>query len=250
VVEIIELANQSRRGFAPIAPVDHEAVATAVIAARITGVAAAAPLDLHVPPLLERLAQDAHSSDLIQRGQRAPLLAHPEVSAKLWNGTLIGGMEESREGPARQLITRGFDDFFDLKSLNETQSVRFGPFTIECRMTLHSIPTTAFRISASGRVFGFSSDTAWDPSLIDWLAPADLIVHEVTSLEHSELHTPLSLSRRSAGATPPQDAADALPRRVRPRAQVNRAPAPGGELHRLTAHRENPASRKMPGFQV
>ncbi len=99
-------------------------------------------------------------------------------------------MGEAREGPDRTVVTRKFDDFFDLKSLSETQPVTFGPFTIECRTTLHSVPTTAFRISASGRVFGFSSDTAWDPSLIDWLAPADLIVHEVTSLAHSELHTP------------------------------------------------------------
>src|SRR4051812_30653167 len=76
------------------------------------------------------------------RNVRAPLLAHPSVTEKLWSGTLVGGMGESREGPDRRLVTRGFDDFFDLKSLSETQPVTFGPFTIECRMTLHSIPTT------------------------------------------------------------------------------------------------------------
>jgi ribonuclease BN (tRNA processing enzyme) len=30
-------------------------------------------------------------------------------------------------------------------------------------------------------VLGYSADTAYDPTLIDWLADADLIIHEVTT---------------------------------------------------------------------
>ena len=52
------------------------------------------------------------------------------------------------------------------------------------------MPTTAFRIPAGGRTLGFSADTAYDPTLIDWLAPADLIVHEATTMAHTGVHTP------------------------------------------------------------
>jgi ribonuclease BN (tRNA processing enzyme) len=44
-------------------------------------------------------------------------------------------------------------------------------------------------ITVSGRVLGYSADTAYDPSLIEWLARADLIVHEAT-LAHTGVHTP------------------------------------------------------------
>ena len=65
-----------------------------------------------------------------------------------------------------------------------------GPFSIECRRTIHGVPTFAFRITARGRTLGFSADTAYDPSLIEWLSGADLIVHEVTTLVHTGVHTP------------------------------------------------------------
>ncbi|HEY8427763.1 MAG TPA: hypothetical protein VIL20_05285, partial [Sandaracinaceae bacterium] len=50
----------------------------------------------------------------------------------------------------------------------------------------HHIPTTAFRIRAGGRTLGYSADTAFDPSLIAWLAEADLVVHET----NYGIHTP------------------------------------------------------------
>ena len=65
-----------------------------------------------------------------------------------------------------------------------------GPFSVECRRTIHSVPTFAFRITAGGRVLGYSADTAYDPTLIDWLARADLIVHEATTMTHTRVHTP------------------------------------------------------------
>jgi ribonuclease BN (tRNA processing enzyme) len=52
------------------------------------------------------------------------------------------------------------------------------------------VPTFAFRITAGRRVLGYSADTAYDPTLIDWLADADLIVHEVTTMTQSGVHTP------------------------------------------------------------
>ena len=81
-------------------------------------------------------------------------------------------------------------DYFELIALNPSHAVKCGPFSVECRRTIHSVPTSAFRIRAGGRVLGYSADTAYDPTLIDWLADADLIVHEVTTMTHSGVHTP------------------------------------------------------------
>ena len=122
--------------------------------------------------------------------RRTPLLAHPDVTAKLWSGTLGGSMAETRETPDGPLVVQRFDDYFELIPLCTERPVTFGPFQVECRITRHLIPTTAFRITAHGRVLGFSADTSFDPDLIDWLSSADLIVHEVTHLPASTVHTP------------------------------------------------------------
>jgi ribonuclease BN (tRNA processing enzyme) len=51
---------------------------------------------------------------------------------------------------------------------------------------MHSLPTTALRIRAGGRSLGYSADTSFDPTLIDWLAQADLVIHET----NHGIHTP------------------------------------------------------------
>jgi ribonuclease BN (tRNA processing enzyme) len=122
--------------------------------------------------------------------RRARVLTHPDVSAKLWSGVLGGGMGEARDTPGGPMVAQRFDDFFELTDLDTERPVRFGPLEVECRFTRHPVPTTALRIKASGRMFAHSADTAFDPDLIDWLAAADLIVHEVTPLPSSHVHTP------------------------------------------------------------
>jgi ribonuclease BN (tRNA processing enzyme) len=121
--------------------------------------------------------------------RRAPLLMHPEASARLWDGLLAGGMGQVRIFPDSKPTNYKLDHFFDLVALDDSAPVSYGPFTIECRLTIHPIPTTAFRIRAGDRTVGFSADTAFDPTLIDWLAPADLIVHEATHDRHTGVHT-------------------------------------------------------------
>jgi ribonuclease BN (tRNA processing enzyme) len=123
-------------------------------------------------------------------GRRARLVMHPEVSARVWDGLLAAGMSEvqmERDGPT---VQKQLDDYFELISLDAPDPVSVGPFAIECRRTIHPIPTTAFRIRAGGRTLAFSADTAFDPALIDWLDDADLVVHEATTLSHSGVHTP------------------------------------------------------------
>jgi ribonuclease BN (tRNA processing enzyme) len=123
-------------------------------------------------------------------GRRARVLAHPEVLAGMWNGLLVSGLGSIRIDPHAPPLIRHRDDYFDVTPLDESRPATLGPFAIECRTTIHPVPTTAFRVSAHGRTLGFSADTAFDPSLIAWLEPCDLIVHEVTTQPASLVHTP------------------------------------------------------------
>lgn len=118
--------------------------------------------------------------------RRARLLVHPAVAADLWTGHLAAGMGRLI-GPGEAAPSpRALDDYFEVVPLCEQRAVEVGPFTIECRRTVHHVPTTALRIRADGRALGYSADTAFDPALIAWLAEADLVVHET----NHGVHTP------------------------------------------------------------
>jgi ribonuclease BN (tRNA processing enzyme) len=163
---------------------------------REASISAGIPLDLDriTGVVLSHLHAD-HCSGLETLGfynrfeldRRAPLLAHPLVSARLWDAHLAAGMETALQKLGQPPAVRRFEDFFELLPLSESQAVTFGPFSILCRQTVHTVPTTAFLVRAGGRCLGYSADTAFDPSLIDWLADADMIVHETSP---GLLHTP------------------------------------------------------------
>jgi len=123
-------------------------------------------------------------------GRRAKILMHPESSTRLWNGLLAAGMELVQLRPEAPPLQTRLGDYFELIDLDSSRPVECGPFSIECRRTVHSVPTFALRVTAGKQVLGFSADTAYDPSLIDWLSGADLIVHEATTLAESSVHTP------------------------------------------------------------
>jgi ribonuclease BN (tRNA processing enzyme) len=123
-------------------------------------------------------------------GRPAKLLMHPEAAARAWDGLLAAGMELVQATSGVSPVKMQLDDYFELIDLNNSQPVECGPFSIECRRTIHAVPTYALRITAGGRVLGLSADSAYDPGLIEWLSAADLIVHEATTMTHSASHTP------------------------------------------------------------
>jgi ribonuclease BN (tRNA processing enzyme) len=130
-------------------------------------------------------------------GRRPKLVAHPEVLARVWEGRLAGGMD-SLSDPAdwsRRPMTLA--DYFEPVALDERRPVEVGGFALSCRPTRHHVFTTALRIRAGGRELGISSDTAHDPALIEWLAAADVFLHETGS---PGVHTPYA----ALAALPPQ----------------------------------------------
>jgi ribonuclease BN (tRNA processing enzyme) len=108
--------------------------------------------------------------------KRVQLASLPEVREVIWNERLKGSMGQLWNGSEFRLL--GFDDYFAFAQLEPASPRTIGPFKIEVRRTKHHIPTCAVHIEAEGRVFGYSSDTAFDPELIDFLEPAHLIIHE------------------------------------------------------------------------
>jgi ribonuclease BN (tRNA processing enzyme) len=111
-------------------------------------------------------------------GRRLPLLARSDIAEVLWTGHLAAGMEWVTTDDGTTPQRRGFDEFFEHTALEEGTAVQVGPFQVECRRAIHSVPTTAFRVRAAGRCLGYSADTAYDPTLLEWLSAADLVVHE------------------------------------------------------------------------
>jgi ribonuclease BN (tRNA processing enzyme) len=94
-----------------------------------------------------------------------------EVADRLW----------PRLAPAMDQDGRaGVGDYLDVCPLPESGQRIIAGVTIEWRRTTHMIPTWAFRFRVKGASFGWSSDTGFDRSLIDWLAECDAFAHETT----------------------------------------------------------------------
>lgn len=119
--------------------------------------------------------------------RRAALYAIEGVLAGLWETRLRGGMDTLLD-PGGAVHTLSLDDYADVTALREGSATVIGDITVEWRPTIHHIPTSALRLRAGGRVFGYSADTAFDPSLIAWLAESDLFLHET----NFGVHTPLA----------------------------------------------------------
>jgi ribonuclease BN (tRNA processing enzyme) len=119
------------------------------------------------------------------QGKRLGLATSPDVRANIWDERLKASMSALWDG--QRFHEKTFDDYFDHTPLSWTEPTQLGPFRIRTRRTIHHVPTTALLVEAAGRTFGYSSDTAFDPELIAFLEPADLIVHETN---HGPAHTP------------------------------------------------------------
>ncbi len=168
----------------PIRKMMREAAASASVSLDVENVHAVLLTHLHADHAsgIEGLAYYT----FFRLRRRARVAAHPDVADQLWSGHLAGSMGQPRLMPGRPVERKSLDDYIELSHLSDESAVQIGPFSIECRKTIHPIPTTAFRIRANGRTLGYSSDTSYDPSLIWWLAEADLVVHET----NVGIHTP------------------------------------------------------------
>jgi len=119
-------------------------------------------------------------------GRRPRLAAHRTVLARIWEGRLAAGMESLSDPTDWTSRPMRLEDYFEVTPLDDGRRIEVGGFEIACRPTRHHVFTTALRIRAGGRELGISSDTDHDPALVEWLARADLFLHETGA----GIHTP------------------------------------------------------------
>ncbi len=112
-------------------------------------------------------------------GERLRIHALPAVAARLWE-RLAPSMDQ---GGSASLA-----DYFDVRRLSTTAPASICGATVLTRETDHGIPSCGFRIRVGEAELGWSGDTRFDPNHIDWLAHADVVVHETTE---SPVHTPI-----------------------------------------------------------
>jgi ribonuclease BN (tRNA processing enzyme) len=132
-------------------------------------------------------------------GKRLRLHATREVREVIWDQRLRAPMETLWDGAQHTKL--GFEDYFDFTASPWDASFEIGPFEITLRQTRHHVPTAAMLVRAGDRVFGYSSDTAFDPDLIRFLAKADVIVHETNlgpahTAYHDLLTVPAEIRQR------------------------------------------------------
>lgn len=119
-------------------------------------------------------------------GGPLPIHTSPEVADKLWHNRLEVSLGQSFNGESYDTLEPA--DYYELAEIHWGEPTRIGPFEITTRRTVHHLPTMAMRISDGEHTLGYSCDTAFDPELIDWLADADLVMHETS---FGPGHTPL-----------------------------------------------------------
>ena len=119
-------------------------------------------------------------------GRKTTIHAIPEVFAGLWDTRLRGGMDTLMHPDGSQSRLE-LSDYAEIEPLAPGVN-RIGPIDLEWRRTIHHIPTSAVRMRVGDRVIGYSADTSFDPTLIDWLAASELFFHET----NHGVHTPLA----------------------------------------------------------
>jgi ribonuclease BN (tRNA processing enzyme) len=112
------------------------------------------------------------------------IVAHDTVLSELWPHHLAAGMGNLQATDPGE--RRSLDAYATTSALCDDRPIRVGPFEIRCRRTIHNVPTYALKISACGATLGYSADTSFDPTLIEWLSDSTLIIHET----NDGIHTP------------------------------------------------------------
>lgn len=140
----------------------------------------------------------------LQRGEKPVVYSIREVLKDLWSGKLRGAMKKLYSGSSKRIGTLSvrellkecervkLEDYFSVVPLEFNQVNRVNTLEVEVRSVKHHIPTFGFRARYGGKTLGYSGDTFYDPSLIDFLKDCDMIIHECDfqkTSPHRGIHT-------------------------------------------------------------
>ncbi|HBS29669.1 MAG TPA: hypothetical protein DEB06_09525 [Phycisphaerales bacterium] len=114
-------------------------------------------------------------SRLQRRNERLPRLhTHPAAAARVWE-RLAPAMDAPLHAGGRPST---LDDYFQSSIITPGRPATIAGLTVQCRYTIHPIPTIGLMISDGRSTLGWSGDTVFEQAHIDWLSGASVIVHE------------------------------------------------------------------------
>lgn len=102
------------------------------------------------------------------------LWTHPAAAARVWE-RLAPAMDAPLTKGGRKSELR---DFFELHIIEPNMTSMVQGIAVDCRYTIHSIPTIGLKLSDGKGILGWSGDTVYDQAHIDWLSDSHVIVHE------------------------------------------------------------------------
>ncbi|MGF1452817.1 MAG: MBL fold metallo-hydrolase [Opitutales bacterium] len=118
--------------------------------------------------------------------RKTTVYAAEDVAETYWRDRFNSSMGRMRH-PDGHWETWQREDFFETWQLHPGVMAMVGPLEVEIRRTQHALPGTAVRITADGRSWAYSNDTAFDRGLVTWLERGALIFHETGP---GNFHTP------------------------------------------------------------
>ncbi|NIQ40296.1 MAG: MBL fold metallo-hydrolase [Proteobacteria bacterium] len=146
----------------------------------------------------------AYYKKFLQGGKKPVVYSIREVLKDLWPGKLKSAMKSLYAGSSERIGTLSvrellkecerakLEDYFSVFPLEFNKANRVNGLDVEVRSVRHHIPTFGFRATYRGKALGYSSDTFFDPSLIDFLKDCDMIIHECdfqNKSPHKGIHT-------------------------------------------------------------
>ena len=119
--------------------------------------------------------------------RRAHIAGGPEIIERIWPDFMAGGMDSILDNELGRIRLGLFEDYFTAQVLQPGKANKLANYEIHLHRTQHMVPTYAVKINFAGRSFAYSSDTPFDQKIIDFVAPADCIFHEVGDYPHTGL---------------------------------------------------------------
>ncbi|MBT7902409.1 ribonuclease Z [Candidatus Woesearchaeota archaeon] len=96
----------------------------------------------------------------------------------IW-GRLCGSMGELLNPFTQQLECKSLEDYFNLILLVPEKEREIGYLTVQIYKTKHhGLNSFGFKASVCNQSLGYSSDTTFDPGLIEFFQDCDVIIHE------------------------------------------------------------------------
>lgn len=139
-----------------------------------------------------------------QGGAKPTLYSMGDVFKDLWPQKLKAAMKQLYSGPSekiRSLSARqfqkacdrvAFEDYFTPVTLSFDKINEVNNLQVEIYPVKHHLPTFGLKAAYGGKSLGYSSDTFFDPSLIEFLKDCDMIIHECDVQQnpsHQGIHT-------------------------------------------------------------